>query len=106
MELKSKAKDAVLSAIEKERDGEQIDRLLLRNVLMIFIDVGMSSMDCYENDFEADMLAATKEHYSRKAAAWVAEDSCPDYMLKADDSLKQVSGLWSMCMWGFVPAVS
>jgi cullin 1 len=90
MELKGRAKDAVLMAIEKERDGEQIDRVLLKNVLAIFIEVGMGGNECYENDFEGDMLTASAEHYNRKATAWVENDSCPDYMLKAEDCLKQV----------------
>lgn len=38
MEVKRKAKDAILAAIESERDGEQIDRSLLKNVLGIFIE--------------------------------------------------------------------
>ena len=38
MEVKKKAKDAILAAIEVERDGEQIDRSLLKNVLGIFIE--------------------------------------------------------------------
>lgn len=40
MEVKKKAKDAMLAAIEQERDGDQIDRSLLKNVLGIFIEVG------------------------------------------------------------------
>lgn len=90
MELKGRAKDAILSAIEKERDGEQIDRVLLKNVLSIFIEVGMGGNECYENDFECEMLTASGEHYNRKAASWVESDSCPEYMLKAEECLKQV----------------
>ena len=32
--MKKKAKDAILALVEKERDGEQIDRTLLKNVLV------------------------------------------------------------------------
>ena len=40
VEMKRKAKDAILELIEKEREGEQIERLLLKNVLDIFMVVG------------------------------------------------------------------
>ena len=40
-EVKKQAKDAVLVSIDKERDGEQIDRSLLKNVLGIFIEARM-----------------------------------------------------------------
>ena len=68
--------------IEQEREGEQIDRALLKNVLDIFVEIGMGQMDQYENDFEAAMLKATAAYYSQKASNWILEDSCPDYMLK------------------------
>lgn len=68
--------------IDQEREGEQIDRALLKNVLDIFVEIGLGSMDCYENDFEAAMLKDTAAYYSRKASNWILEDSCPDYMLK------------------------
>lgn len=71
-----------LKQIDNEREGEQIDRSLLKNVLGIFVEIGMGSMECYENDFEADMINETGCYYSRKATNWIVEDSCPEYMLK------------------------
>lgn len=70
--------------IDQEREGEQIDRALLKNVLDIFVEIGMGQMDSYENDFEAAMLKDTAAYYSRKASNWILEDSCPDYMLKVN----------------------
>ena len=72
-----------LYQIDKEREGEQIDRALLKNVLDIFVEIGMGQTDRYEVDFEEDMLQDTGAYYSRKASSWIEEDSCPGYMLKA-----------------------
>ncbi|KAL5158191.1 Cullin-1 [Glycine soja] len=88
-ELNGKVRDAVISLIDQEREGEQIDRALLKNVLDIFVEIGMGQMDHYENDFEAAMLKDTSAYYSRKASNWILEDSCPDYMLKAEECLKR-----------------
>ncbi|KAJ9696419.1 hypothetical protein PVL29_008573 [Vitis rotundifolia] len=88
-EVHSRVKDAVISLIDQEREGEQIDRALLKNVLDIFVEIGMGKMDYYANDFEADMLNDTAAYYSRKASNWVLKDSCPDYMLKAEECLKR-----------------
>jgi len=68
--------------IDQEQEGEHIDRALLKNVLDIFVEIGMGQMDHYENDFEATMLKDTSFYYSRKALNWILEDSCLDYMLK------------------------
>lgn len=46
-------------------------------------------MEFYENDFEDAMLKDTSAYYSRKASNWIVEDSCPDYMLKAEECLKK-----------------
>ncbi|KAM3400926.1 hypothetical protein ACQJBY_000996 [Aegilops geniculata] len=81
-EIKGKVKSAVISLIDQEREGEQIDRALLKNVLDIFVEIGLGSMECYENDFEDFLLKDTADYYSIKAQTWIVEDSCPDYMLK------------------------
>ena len=44
----------------------QIDRALVKNVLDIYIRVGMESMDAYEADFEAELLTSTAAYYKRK----------------------------------------
>ncbi|KAL5791749.1 hypothetical protein ACOSP7_000343 [Xanthoceras sorbifolium] len=89
IELKDKAKDAIIALIDKEREGEQIDRSLLKNVLDIYVEIGMGQMDNYEQDFEAHMLQDTGAYYSRKASNWILEDTCPDYMLKSEECLKK-----------------
>ena len=69
--MKDQARAAILQLIEKEREGDQIDRALLKNVLDIFIEVGMNTMEAYETDFEVTLLMETGEFYKRKAAAWI-----------------------------------
>ncbi|KAK4586764.1 hypothetical protein RGQ29_023789 [Quercus rubra] len=88
-EFNGKVRDVVISLIDKEREGEQVDRALLRNVLYIFVAIGMGQMDQYENDFEAAFLKDTVAYYSQKASSWILDDSCPDYMLKAEKCLRQ-----------------
>ncbi|GAX75998.1 hypothetical protein CEUSTIGMA_g3441.t1 [Chlamydomonas eustigma] len=87
-EIKKQAKDAILRLIEREREGELIDRTLIKNILSIFIEVGMGGMECYQRDFETHLLQETASFYKRKAAEWIDQDSCPDYMLKAEQCLE------------------
>ncbi|MCL7030497.1 hypothetical protein MKW94_015158, partial [Papaver nudicaule] len=88
-EVNVRAREAVITLITQEREGEQIDRALLKNVLDIFVDIGMGNMECYVNDFEKDMLSDTASYYTRKASNWIQEDSCPEYMIKAEECLKR-----------------
>ncbi|KAF3976014.1 hypothetical protein CMV_000761 [Castanea mollissima] len=89
LEVGRNAIDVVITLINKEREGQQIDRGLLKNVSDFFIEIGSVCINCYEMDFEALMLQDTSEYYSRKASKWIVEDSCPDYMLKAEECLKR-----------------
>ncbi|XLS49297.1 hypothetical protein HN51_009974 [Arachis hypogaea] len=84
MEVRDNARKAVITRIDKEREGEQIDRSLLKNVVDIFVE-----MDQYEEDFEVQMLEDTANYYKSKATNWIEVESCPDYMLKAEDCLRR-----------------
>ncbi|KAF3627385.1 putative cullin-like protein 1 [Capsicum annuum] len=75
--------------IDQEREGEKIDRGLLKTVINLYIEMGKGKMDYYVNDFEEAMLRDSACHYSRKASTWIVEDTCPEYMLKAEDCLKK-----------------
>ncbi|KAK9153137.1 hypothetical protein Sjap_000617 [Stephania japonica] len=88
-EIKVKVGGVVISLIDQEREGKQIDQELLKNVLDIFAEIGMGDMNFYENDFEVAMLCHTSGYYSRKASNWILEDSCPAYMKKVEDCLKR-----------------
>ncbi|KAK8928873.1 Cullin-1 [Platanthera zijinensis] len=88
-QLKENLRDAVIVLIDQERDGQQIDRALLKNVLDIFVEIGLGSMDYYENDFEETMLKDTAAYYSRKASYWLMTDSFPVYMLKTEECLQR-----------------
>ncbi|GAU42553.1 hypothetical protein TSUD_341790 [Trifolium subterraneum] len=82
MDVRANARKAVIVLIDKEREGEQIDRSLLKNVLDIFVEIGMGEMVHYEQDFEVQMLEDSADYYKSKATIWIESDSCPDYMLK------------------------
>ncbi|KAL6205497.1 hypothetical protein ACLB2K_022756 [Fragaria x ananassa] len=89
MEMKEKAKDFLIALILMEREGEQIDRGLMKNVVDIFVEIGMGEMINYEEDFEKHMVEDSGEYYSRKASVWIVEDSCPEYMVKAEEALRK-----------------
>ncbi len=88
VELKGAAKDGVLALVDRERGGEQIDRPLVKNVLGLFVEMGLGSMEAYEADFEAHALTNAAHFYAAQSAAWVATDSCPEYLVKAEECLR------------------
>lgn len=67
-EISGEVTGIIISLINQEREGEQIYRSLLKNVLNIFVELGLGGMEFYENGFEAALLADTGAYYSQKAS--------------------------------------
>lgn len=78
------ARNALLNIVRAERRGEAVDRPLLKQVLSIFVEVGMGKLDVYTNEFEIQFLDDTANFYGRTSAKWVEEESFSDFMVKAD----------------------
>lgn len=87
-EMNDGVRDAVISLINREREGEQIDQALAKNILDIYVEIGGDTMKYYEKDFEESMLKDTAVFYSKKASDWIASKSYEEYMLKAEECLK------------------
>ncbi|BFG31334.1 hypothetical protein CerSpe_176080 [Prunus speciosa] len=88
-EVNANVREAAIRLIDEERKGGEIDRALLKNVIDIFVEIGVGQMDAYEKDFEGYMLNDTRDYYSRRASRWMLEDSYTSYMLKAEACLRR-----------------
>ncbi|KAL6181259.1 hypothetical protein ACLB2K_047914 [Fragaria x ananassa] len=78
----------LIDLIHKERQGGQIDRELVKNVVDMFVEIGNGKMDANEKDLEAHIMENTSDYYSLRASSWILEYSSPDYMLKVDECLR------------------
>lgn len=80
---------ALLDKIFQEREGELIDRSVMKDGVQLFIEMGLNSLTAYEKDFEVPLLQETSTFYKRESAKWIQVDSCPEYMSKAEKRLDQ-----------------
>jgi cullin 1 len=87
-EIKEQATGAILGLINEEREGRIIDKSLVKSVIELYESMGMGSLDAYNADLEEPLLRATREYYARKREDWI-NDSTPDYLIKAEDSLDE-----------------
>lgn len=100
--VKDRVRGAILELVGREREGESIDHLLMKNVVQIFADLGLNenqdhaadveapseiTLQCYQQDFEAKFIEESHQFYARCAGLWAEEDSFPDYMCKAETYL-------------------
>jgi hypothetical protein len=56
---------ALLELIKKDRDGDSVDRDLIKHTLRIFVELGAGQIQLYQNEFEKTFLEATAAYYSR-----------------------------------------
>ncbi|PIA54228.1 hypothetical protein AQUCO_00900641v1 [Aquilegia coerulea] len=94
-DINMKARDIVISLIEKEREGAQIDKVLLKNVTDYFVEIG-AGWDhyfleagpgfYYQKQYEEVILNSTVSYYLGKAMSWISEE---DYIEKAKECLKR-----------------
>ncbi|KAK1740548.1 cullin family protein [Skeletonema marinoi] len=87
MNVKDNTTSSIISLIDEEREGEIIDKTLVKNIIELYEQMGMGSLDSYTNDLETPLLDATRSYYGRKREDWIARDSTPDYLIKAEKAL-------------------
>lgn len=87
------ARRAILHSIEKERHSEEQDRDLLKDAVGVFVDIGYSynqkKLKVYETELEKAIIDHAGAFYKRKSREWMDEDSCPNYLEKAERMLNQ-----------------
>lgn len=82
--IQQSSTDAILVLLDSQRQGEQIDSGLVKNVIEIFVEVGNGDLTNYETSFEQPFLARSGDFYRRQASLLLETHSCPEYMIKAE----------------------
>merc|ERR1712054_228064 len=100
--IKDRVRDAMLELIHSERESGEVDHRLLKAVVGIFCDMGLSdnidqqpdgvaqseiTLSCYQEDFEKEFIERTHKYYAQKASVMTDEEGFPHYMLKAETYL-------------------
>lgn len=85
--IRERLRDLLLRNIELERNGELIDRGLLKSILRMLVDLGVHSNTVYEDDFECYFLERTLEFYRAEAQTTLDVATCPEYLVKAEKRL-------------------
>ena len=88
-QMKENTTAAILALINQERDGEIIDKALIKSIVELYEGIGMGSLDSYSQDLEVELIQSTKEYYSRKREEWIVSDSTPEYLIKAERALNE-----------------
>ena len=82
--VQARSVDGILMLIEKERNGETVDRILLKSLLRM-----LSDLQIYKEAFEAKFLHATKLLYQLEGQRQMQEMDVPDYLKHVEKRLAE-----------------
>ena len=74
-QVEGRTRQAILTLIEKERQGESVPRALLRTLLRMY-----ASLQLYPTVFEPSLLSATSTFYTAESAQLLSSFSLSDYL--------------------------
>jgi len=86
--VKADTTTAILGLINEEREGQIINKTLVKSIVELYESMGMGSLEAYNTDLEEPLLTSTREYYARKREDWI-NDSTPDYLIKAEGALNE-----------------
>jgi cullin 4 len=82
--VQSRTVEGILMLIEKERNGETVDRVLCKSLLRMFSD-----LQIYKEAFEQKFLVATKQLYQTEGQRKMQELDVPEYLKHVDKRLSE-----------------
>ena len=92
----AKLATATLRLIAQQRNGEIIDQGLVKKVVDSFVSMGLDNsdpnkecLDVYKEQFETPFILATEQYYKKESETFLAENSVPDYLKKAEERLRE-----------------
>ena len=87
--IKTRLQQALLDNIRREREGELIDRQLMKHALLMLVEVNVYGRHVYAEDFEFEFLKTTQIFYKQESQEFLARNTVPDYLRKVQDRLHE-----------------
>jgi len=84
--VKDRLLDMLLDLVARERGGEMVPRGLIKTITGMLMELGQ---DVYCRDFEQPFLQRSAEFYKVESDEYLAQNSAPDYMKKAEQRLQE-----------------
>mmetsp|Transcript_9527 Transcript_9527/g.18629 ORF Transcript_9527/g.18629 Transcript_9527/m.18629 type:complete len:744 (+) Transcript_9527:126-2357(+) len=98
--VKDRIKNLLLQLIQQERDGEKVDRNLIRCTTQMLLDMGKV---VYAEDFERPFVESSQHYYMVEAQRLIQASSTPEYLRRAEQRLNEEADRVTACLsteWG------
>ncbi|XP_066587748.1 cullin-3-A [Prorops nasuta] len=82
--IRDHLRETLLSMVARERKGEVVDRIAIKNACQMLMLLGINSRQVYEEDFERPFLQQSAEFYRMESQKFLAENSASVYIKKVE----------------------
>eukprot|EP01126_Amoeba_proteus_P042960 TRINITY_DN4684_c0_g1_i2.p1 TRINITY_DN4684_c0_g1~~TRINITY_DN4684_c0_g1_i2.p1 ORF type:complete len:679 (-),score=112.16 TRINITY_DN4684_c0_g1_i2:419-2371(-) len=82
----------LLRSIQRERGGEVINRLLIKNITQMLVDLGspgIKQRSVYEEDFEVQFIESSRKFYRTESQSFISSNPAAEYMKKIERRLNE-----------------
>ncbi|XP_034829354.1 cullin-3 isoform X1 [Maniola hyperantus] len=87
--IRDHLRQTLLELVARERRGEVVDRLAIRNACQMLMVLGINSRAVYEEDFEKPFLLQSAEFYRMESQKFLAENSAAVYIARVEARISE-----------------
>ncbi|CAG7825226.1 unnamed protein product [Allacma fusca] len=87
--IRDHLRDTLLDMVMRERRGEVVDRLAIKNACQMLMVLGIEDRSVYEEDFERPFLHQSAEFYKLESQKFLAENSASVYIKKVETRINE-----------------
>ncbi|XP_014225987.1 cullin-3 [Trichogramma pretiosum] len=89
--IRDHLRDTLLGMVARERRGEIVDRISIKNACQMLMLLGINSRQVYEEDFERPFLQQSNEFYKMESQKFLAENSASVYIKQVEARITEES---------------
>ena len=85
--VNNRLRAVLLENVFRERTGERIDRVLMKNCLAMLIEVAVKNEpkeEVYQQEFENEFLRQSHNFYKQESQEFISNNTVPDYLRKVN----------------------
>ncbi|CAD7948647.1 unnamed protein product [Amoebophrya sp. A25] len=87
--VKDRLLKILLDKVNQERNGEQIDRILLKHTLTMLVELGAGGQNVYKTCFEDWFIEDARTFYQHESTKYVSEHTVGEYCKKAEARIRE-----------------
>nr|CAD7407206.1 unnamed protein product [Timema cristinae] len=87
--IRDHLRETLLNMVMRERRGEVVDRLAIKNACQMLMVLGINGRSVYEEDFERPFLHQSAEFYRLESQKFLAENSASVYIKKVETRINE-----------------